>query len=158
MSKDFIKFRKIYLKNKYEGNVGENDVLPMIEEYFKVKLTKLDNNNIMDFRDNYGIYYEVKTRNNNYTTHPTTMIGYNKVQFANRLGRPVYFIFNFFDGVYFYKYTFDKIKDFEIKRGGRCDRGKEEYKIYCYIPIEKLTKLELEETDITGLSIPLDSI
>jgi len=137
-------FRRIFEKNKYEGDYGEETTLPIIEKYFNVQLTKTDKNHVMDFRDNYGTYYEVKSRNNNYRTYPTTMVGYNKIQFANKLEKPVYFIFNFLDGVYYYEYSIDKLDELEIKRGGRCDRGKSEYKTYCFIPIDKLKKIEID--------------
>lgn len=149
-------FSKIFEQNKYDGDCGEKNTLPIIEQYFNVQLTKTDKNHVMDFRDNYGTYYEVKTRNNNYNKYPTTMVGYNKIQFAERVCRPVYFIFNFLDGVYYYEYTIDKLDELEIKRGGRCDRGKAEYKTYCYIPINKLIKIEIEKCSNLSLQNPIN--
>jgi hypothetical protein len=85
---------------------------------------------------------EVKKRNNNHDKYPTTMIGYNKYikarQYITR-GYNVYFVFDYMDGIYYYKY------DNEIyvpKDGGRCDRGRNEIKKYIWININKLTKIE----------------
>lgn len=83
---------------------------------------------------------ELKSRNNTYNKYPTTMVGYNKIQYANKLNKDTYFCFNFTDGLYYYKYNKNDKLDFG--RGGRCDRGREEYKDYCYIPIEYLRKFE----------------
>lgn len=123
--------------------IKEEEVKVILQKYFNVNLYKLSQFHEFDFKDNYGIYYEVKSRNNNHDKYPTTMIGYNKVQFANKLDEPVYFIFNFLDGVYYYEYEPSKLNELEIKIGGRCDRGIEEYKKYCYIGIDKLIKIDL---------------
>ena len=67
------------------------------------------------------------------------MIGYNKIKKALELNEDVYFIFNFTDGIYYYK--FDRDKELEVKQGGRFDRGRPEIKDYCFIPIEILQKI-----------------
>jgi hypothetical protein len=123
------------------GENGENSVCPILEEYFNVKLFKTATNAIFDFYTTDGVYFEVKTRNNEYNKYPSTMVGYNKIEFANKLDKSVYFVFNFTDGVYYYKYDITKLKELEIKQGGRRDRGRYEYKAYCYIKIELLTKI-----------------
>lgn len=146
----------IQLKNLKEGDLGENSVLPVLEKYFDIRLTKTSKNFVFDFRDNYGTYYEVKSRNNNYNKYPTTMVGYNKIEYANKLDKPVYFIFNFLDGIYYYEYEIHKLDELEIKIGGRCDRGKYEYKKYCYIPINKLIKIDLDNIPPTPNRIILE--
>ena len=67
------------------------------------------------------------------------MIGYNKIKKALELNEDVYFIFNFTDGIYYYK--FDRDKELEIKQAGRRDRGRPEIKDYYFIPIEILQKI-----------------
>lgn len=149
-------FRKIYQKNKKDGDLGEDKVLPLVEKYFNVKIRKTSNYHEFDFVDNLGTYYEVKSRNNNYATYDTTMVGYNKIVYANNylVGKPVYFIFNFLDGVYYYEYEQSKLNELEIRIGGRSDRGKEEYKKYCYIPIKKLIKIDIDNQNDGGFALP----
>ena len=84
-------------------------------------------------------YYEIKSRRNKYNQYPTTMIGKNKIDYANTIPENVRFIFSFTDGNYFYQYN--KNDKFELAKGGRNDRGKPEYKQYYYIPINKLNKI-----------------
>ena len=48
--------------------------------------------------------------------------------------------FKFTDGLYYYEYN--KSDNLEYGMGGRKDRGRNEIKDYCYIPIKYLVKLE----------------
>ena len=68
------------------------------------------------------------------------MIGYTKILHAQKQNKDVYFIFQFTDGNYYYKY--DVKETFEIKKGGRYDRGRPENNLYYYIPSNVLTKIE----------------
>lgn len=113
-----------------------------IKEYFKQEsLTKLSNYHQFDFEGN-DAFFEIKSRRNLSKKYPTTMIGYNKIELAMKTNdKDVYFIFEFIDGSYYYK--FNKDDEHIIKKGGRSDRGRFEYKLYCYISVEKLIKIEL---------------
>lgn len=128
---------KFYEDKKY-GDNSENNIIDCIEKHFDTKITKTNGYyDLMDFYDDDN-YYEIKSRRNKYNQYPTTMIGYNKILYAQKSIKDVYFIFSFTDGNYYYKYN-DNDK-FNINMGGRDDRGKEEFKKYFYIPIENLTK------------------
>ena len=96
----------------------------------------------MDFIDEQSNYYEIKSRRNNYNKYNTTMITTNKIKFCKRDStKQYYFVFCFSDGDYIYHYN---SKDyFEFGLGGRTDRGIDEIKQYCYIPINLLTKIEI---------------
>jgi hypothetical protein len=122
------------------GKLNEDYIKDVISDYFKIpKLSKTDAYHPMDFYFD-DTYFEVKSRNNNYNTYPTTMIGYNKIEWIKKQNiNDAYFIFVFTDGDYFYKYNPDE--KLECSIGGRCDRGKREYKKYYYIPIDKLIKI-----------------
>lgn len=122
------------------GTINENQIQTIIKEYFKCNdLKKLDKYNVFDFYSPLNeLYFEVKSRRCNYMSYPTTIIGYNKFVEASKLNGDKYFVFIFNDGNYYYKYINDD--KFDIANGGRNDRGKDEYKNYVYIPIEKLTK------------------
>jgi len=80
-------------------------------------------------------YVELKSRRNKLNTYPDTMVGKNKMDFAESADRPVYFVFSFIDGLYYWKYNKEDITNGGVRFsvGGRCDRGREEYKTYAYI-------------------------
>lgn len=87
-------------------------------------------------------YVELKTRTFAHDKYPTTMVGYNKVQVAeSNPDKTYYFAFAFTDGLYWVEYDKDKFGTYEVKQGGRWDRGRPELNQYCYIPIGDLTKL-----------------
>lgn len=112
-----------------------------IKTYFKQNtLTKTSKFNKFDFVGDTALF-EVKTRRIMYNKFKTTMIGHTKILHAEKQSLDVYFIFQFLDGNYYYKYSKDD--NFEIKKGGRFDRGRPETSQYYYIPIENLIKIEL---------------
>lgn len=80
-------------------------------------------------------YIELKARRNKLNTYPDTMVGKNKMDYAETADRPVYFVFSFIDGLYYWKYNKEDITNGNVRFsvGGRCDRGKAEYKDYAYI-------------------------
>ena len=80
-------------------------------------------------------YVELKSRRNKSNTYPDTMVGKNKMDYAETADRPVYFVFSFIDGLYYWKYNQDDIQNGNVRFdiGGRCDRGRAEYKDYAYI-------------------------
>ena len=125
------------------GLSKEDEYYNTLKEYFDDTLEKTNNKfNLFDFIGK-DCYIELKSRRNTHNKYADTMIGYNKIEFANSTYKSVIFCFAFTDGLYYY--TFDR-KDFDnnkiiVKEGGRCDRGKEEYKKYCYIPIHLLKKI-----------------
>ena len=125
-------------EDKIYGDNSEKNIIDCIEKYFDTEITKTtDYYHLMDFYDDNN-YYEIKSRRNKYNQYPTTMIGYNKILYAQKSNNDVSFIFSFIDGNYYCKYN--KWDKFNINMGGRDDRGKEEFKKYFYIPIENLTK------------------
>lgn len=77
---------------------------------------------------------ELKTRRNNYSRYPTTMIGLNKT--FSETKKQKLFCFRFLDGLYYHIY--EPNTKYNISKGGRCDRGCAEIKDYLFIPINKL--------------------
>ena len=131
---------KNYLIDYNFGLQCENNIMHTLQNYFNDdSITKLNRYNTFDYKGN-NKFIELKSRNNTYNKYPTTMIGYNKIMKASKLNEDIYFIFNYTDGLYLYKY--DKNNELEIKRGGRFDRGRPEISDYCYIPIEMLIKID----------------
>jgi len=107
------------LKNKFGI-----DVLPVKDKYCSY-----------DFESNDSIF-ELKSRRCLKETYPTTMIGYNKIKNYQVLHKRIILCFNFIDTDCYYEYNPND--ELTVKTGGRCDRGKDEYNDYVYIPINLL--------------------
>jgi hypothetical protein len=113
------------------------------ENIFKDDNLKKGNNySIYDF-SNKNCFVELKARTNNYKKYETTMIGYNKLKIAenDETDKKYIFYFLFTDGLY--KWDFN-MKEYQVKNGGRYDRGRPEFKLHSFIPIEFL-KLVTED-------------
>jgi hypothetical protein len=85
-----------------------------------------------------NLFVELKCRNCLKNTYPTTMISMYKIN-KMKPENEYYFFFNFHDGLYYWKYT---INTFDIKTGGRYDRGNPELNKYLFIPVNKLTSVD----------------
>lgn len=96
-----------------------------------------------DFVDDTNtVYVELKTRRNKRNQYPTTMVPESKIK-KIVVGNTYYFAFKFTDGLYYIKYDKEIFDSFEIKQGGRYDRGRPEVENYCYIPVELLQPLQV---------------
>lgn len=143
MNKYEIEINEIHTNKRKEdllmGVLGEVYILDAIKSKFG-DIEKLDEFHPMDFYSKQtNTYFEIKSRRNTYNKYPTTMVGYNKIDWIHKNNiENVYFIFVFTDGDYYYK--FDEGDSFMKEYMGRYDRGKKEYKEYLMIPITKLTK------------------
>lgn len=124
------------------GKKGEEDVLPLLREKIDKYLCKTSQYATMDFISPKS-YVEVKTRSCRHDTYSTQMIGVNKIEFALKSFRDCYLVFNFADGVFYWKVNKEDIEngDLYYAMGGRCDRGRDERKIYAYIKNHLLTSL-----------------
>lgn len=94
-----------------------------------------------DLKDKTNKYVvEVKSRTIKHNTYNTVMMGWNKYikarQYITREYN-VYFVFEYIDGIYFYKYNGEQYKSV---KWGRKDRGYHELKDYFEIPVSKLQK------------------
>ena len=128
-----------FLKDYHYGINKEIQLLPQLQSFLNDNtIYKLENSNVFDFKGD-NKFIELKSRNNNYSKYPTTMIGLNKIKKASTLQEYVYFFFCFNDDLYYWLY--DKDCELEIKRAGRFDRGRPEINEYCFIPIELLQKV-----------------
>jgi hypothetical protein len=70
-------------------------------------------------------YVELKSRKVKHNQYPDTMVGYNKIEFAEKSpSNKVYFVFSFTDGLYYYQFNKEHIGNgIRIDYGGRTDRG-----------------------------------
>lgn len=126
------------------GKQSEEEVLPIIRKYF-------NDDNIQQTTDKFckfdyfsdNVLFELKSRNLRHNTYNTTLIGLDKT-INNNKDNEVIFLFKFVDGLYFIKYNKKVFDAFEIKRFVRDPRSgyKDIPKLYLYIPVENLTKIE----------------
>jgi hypothetical protein len=133
-------YKKKFSDDKQLGDLEEERIIKVIEKKWDVKLFKNWRSSVIDFTTQNNEYHiELKSRRNDYNKYPTTMVGYNKIEYIKKHNLSCIFVFAFTDGDYYYIYN--ENDEFKINIGGRCDRGKPEFKKYYYIPIEKLIRL-----------------
>jgi len=120
------------------GNQHELVMLPKLIEYFNdATLQCTPKTHIFDYIGE-NKFIEIKKRNFNSDKYPDTMIGINKIKYCEGKEADCYFVFSFTDGDYIWKYNNDD--QLNYRTGGRKDRGYNEYKDYCYIPVNLLKK------------------
>ena len=104
--------------------------------------------NVMDMCNSTNIL-ELKTRRIFHNQYPDLMIGLNKIEEAENSDDNATYTMLFLckDGLY----GWDCVdgKSYEVRMGGRCDRGRDERKICAFIPSEDL---QLITTDINSVS------
>lgn len=125
------------------GLSKEDEYYHILKDCFDETLEKTNNKyNLFDYIGK-DCYIELKSRRNTHNKYPDTMIGYNKVEFAQATYKKVIFCFSFTDGLYYY--VFDKNdlhnNNLRIDIGGRTDRGVEEFNKYCYVPLKLLKQI-----------------
>jgi hypothetical protein len=129
-------------KDRTFGGGKEDENLTLIRTAIDANLQK--NSNlfyVIDFTSK-DCYIELKSRRCEKNKYPDTMIGVNKIVFAEKSEKPTYFCFSFTDGLYYWKYDKEEVKDaVSYRDGGRLDRGKDEIKEYAYIKCEYLKKI-----------------
>ena len=86
------------------GTQNELRLLDTLRNYFCDDIQMTQQGSKFDYTSDI-YFYELKTRNNNYATYPTTLIPYNKVLKDKIFMERQFFVFDFFDGTYFIKYS-----------------------------------------------------
>ena len=118
---------------------GEEDrINPILEEKFG-ELTKMSKYSPFDFEnDDYII--EVKSRRIPHNKYKTLMFNYSKIEKLEGYDttKIAIFVFNCSDGIYYWEYD---ESEFTIGRGGRCDRGCNEYYTMAYVEVSRLHPL-----------------
>lgn len=119
------------------GEIAENTLHNQLNKYFNCSLTQTPPKHLFDYiNEEKKVIVELKTRKNTKHQYKDTMVGYNKVLEANKYvkeGWDVYFVFNFTDLLTYYHYETENPS--WIRKGGRSDRGRQEWKSqYYYVP------------------------
>ena len=124
------------------GDIFEREIQPTLEGIFGplTKRSDEDSFDVFDF-SNERYFIDAKSRRNTKLKYPTTMVGENKVLKGLNLmirGYEVYFVFGFHDVSCIWKLDREQ---YEVRHGGRMDRGNPEIKSYCYIPVKYLQEI-----------------
>ena len=128
-----------YLADMDFGFGEEENIKPLLEEHFGV-LNKLDKYNPFDFEnDDYII--EVKSRRIPHNKYNSLMFNYSKLEKLEgyNTDKIAIFVFNCEDGIFYWEYDSTQ---FTIGRGGRCDRGCNEYSRMAFVDIQYLSCIE----------------
>lgn len=126
------------------GMAQEDDILPLIKEYWKDEPNIIKTKNkycIYDFISDNGTTWELKSRRNHKDKYPTTIIPCHKL---NNKSVNQYYIFNFIDGLYYIKYDIELFKTFKVKpvkyeRIGGNPNAVPHYEI----PVDLLTEIKI---------------
>ena len=119
------------------GFKAEDDLFSRIKDKYGDNICKTEKNCRVDYSDD-DVLIELKSRRNTYNKYPTTMISKSKIDYMMKSGKKSICLFNFLDGVKEIEITPEIISQFQLKKGGRFDRGRPELNQYYYIPIELL--------------------
>jgi len=118
------------------GTNNEVEFIDILKSKFGDDIIQVENKNCTYDYENDEYIFELKSRRNEKLKYATKMIGYNKIKSYKKLNKKVVLCFKFTDCNCYYEY--DENDKFEVKRGGRKDRGRYEYTDYLFIPVEKL--------------------
>ena len=121
------------------GKAKEVEILPTIKAFFKRDIQQYSKQyDDFDFYDE-ECEYELKSRTNNYSKYPTTMITLNKV--TKTTNKKIILLFNFTDGLYYIEYSPEQFSKYEVKKFSRAMKSWDE-KEHVYIDIRDLKKVE----------------
>jgi hypothetical protein len=130
----------IFEEDYNKGKITEDEHFEFLKEYFnEPKLKQNKRYSTFDFNSD-NITIELKKRNFDSTKYKDLMIGLNKIEKAQKANKDIYFVMILDDGIFSYKYSTDDTLNY--RSGGRRDRGYNEFKKYCYIPMELFIKIK----------------
>lgn len=131
--------RKAQAEDINFGLRAEDRLLTFIQDNFGSDFKKTAHYAVWDYHNNdESMYIELKSRRCKHNQYPDTMVGYNKIKWAQQKPSCRFIIlFNFTDGLY--KWELDHSKTYKPRIGGTNARGFDDYKDHLYIPIEELS-------------------
>lgn len=131
----------VHWKNSYAyGKAQEARIHPVIKAFFgKEIIPTVGQYAKYDFYDN-DTNYEVKSRTNNYSKYPTTMITWNKCCECDK-GKDLILLFNFTDALYYIKFDEELFKLYQKEMFSRANIADDE-KEHIYIPISHLNLIQ----------------
>ena len=124
------------------GIKKQKQILPILQDYFGEELQETVGRYARyDFKNEKSIF-ELKSRKNNKTKYPTTLLTCNKV--VSEDDKDLIFLFNFTDELCYIRYDPIVFSTFEKRLFSRINEAFDE-KEYYYIPIEQLTTIKKYE-------------
>lgn len=124
----------------------ESDVISLINELFSTNLEHTERYNRFDGIDHTNkVLCEVKGRNIPSNKYLTTMIGCNKINYAERIypDYKIILVFDFTDGLFYYIYDKED-KHYISTTTAKKTAGEREDKLYYYIHKKHLEKISTE--------------
>ena len=140
--------------NIEQGEKAEIRLFPHFKEIFDDSLVRsTEKYSLFDF---YGddVIIELKSRNYSKDRYPTTMIGMNKINecLNDKSNKSYYFVFEFTDGLYYWRFTEKRYLKCKQEWRGTNKRGYWEESLYLMIPVDKLKPLNIEnDVDPEGI-------
>ena len=130
-------FEEAYL----DGKKNEDEHFAFLKDWFNEPTLKQTKKVFSTFDYNSdNIIIELKKRNFDSKKYPDLMIGLNKIEKAKKAKKDIYFVIDMEDGLFSYKFNADDKLNY--RSGGRRDRKVNEFKPYCYIPMELFIKIK----------------
>lgn len=142
---DYITYNEYLNIDREFGKNGEDDIKPILEEYFYCEVQKQKKFYWCDFKSICcKNYFEIKRRRNSADKYPDSMIAFSKILKATEIlaeddSCKIIYVFIFTDGIFYY--NFRQIKPEWIRKGGTNRRGRPEFTQYYYIPVSEMTKI-----------------
>ena len=130
------------IKSEYAfGNKAEIELEKLMYDTFGVIRNK-NKYEVFDYESNETLV-ELKTRRCKSNSFTDTMINASKIEEANKTNKECYFVFKFLDGVYYWRFN----KDIKLRSdiNGRTDRGRDEKKLFYYIPNNLLKQIDIQK-------------
>lgn len=140
------------------GVRNESRLFPIIRELYGDDLNKIEGKFAPFDYQSPSKLIELKSRNFKNDKYPTTMVGYNKIELAQKeREKKVLFLFAFLDGLYEWEYTDENFETIGGMSAVKNMTGYVKYnntnfnpnKPHLYIPIDKLVK----KSDFGGSSL-----
>jgi len=130
------------------GKAQESRIHPVIKDFFKKDIQQsVGQYDKYDFFDG-DTNYEVKSRTNNYSKYPTTMITFNKCCNCDK-DKELILLFNFTDGLYYIKFDETTFRSYQKNLFSRANLVEDE-KEHIYIPITDLTLVQKWDNPVVG--------
>jgi hypothetical protein len=140
---------KIYWNDLKKAEQEEIENIELIKEILDIEKLEKDKDrfSVYDFKTD-DSFIEFRRRYCNLKKYKTTMIPRSKINFSNKTKKPCWIFIKFNDCITLWKVP--KNLHPQYLKGGRCDRGENEYKYnkqYYYLDIDELDVFEIIEEE-----------